>query len=91
MTTELERLRATERWIAWVRLAAVPFAVVEVGLLSTDYPSGYEGLAWLTTGLLALGAVLFYFVSRSEAFDRAPGAWAWSRSPWTRSWWRGSF
>ena len=72
MNGELERLRATERWIAWVRLAAVPFAVVEVGLLSTDYPSGYEGLAWLTTGLLALGAVLLYFVSRSEAFDRAP-------------------
>ncbi|HEX6680732.1 MAG TPA: ATP-binding protein [Gaiellaceae bacterium] len=72
MTGELERLRATERWIAWVRLAAVPFAVVEVGLLSTDYPSGYEGLAWLATGLLALGAVLFYFVSRSEVFDRAP-------------------
>jgi signal transduction histidine kinase len=72
VTGELERLRATERWIAWVRLAAVPFAVVEVGLLSTDYPSGYEGLAWLTTGLLALGGVLLYFVSRSEAFDRAP-------------------
>ena len=49
MTAELERLRATERWIAWVRLAAVPFAVVEVGLLSTDYPSGYEGLPnWMT-------------------------------------------
>ena len=72
MTGELERLRATERWISWVRLAAVPFAVVEVGLLSTDYPSGYEGLAWLTTGLLALGGVLLYLVSRSEAFDRAP-------------------
>ena len=72
MTPELERLRATERWIAWVRLAAVPFAIVEVGLLGTDYPSGYEVLAWLATGLLALGAVLLYFVSRSEAFDRAP-------------------
>jgi len=72
VTPELERLRATERWIAWVRLAAVPFAVVEVGLLSTDYPSGYESLAWLTTGLLALGGVLFFFVSRSEAFDHAP-------------------
>jgi signal transduction histidine kinase len=70
--TELERLRATERWIAWVRLAAVPFAVVEVGFLSTNYPSGYEGLAWLATGLLAAGGVLLYFVSRSETFDRAP-------------------
>lgn len=72
MTTELERLRATERWIAWVRLAAVPFAVVEVGFLSTNFPSGYEGLAWLATGLLALGGILLYFVSRSETFDRAP-------------------
>ena len=72
MTGELERLRATERWIAWVRLAAVPFALVEVGLLSTDYPSGYEGLAWLATGLLAVGGVVLYFVSRSETFDRAP-------------------
>ena len=72
MNTELERLRATERWIAWVRLAAVPFAVVEVGLLTTNYPSGYEGLAWLATGLLAIGGVLLYFVSRSETFDRAP-------------------
>ena len=72
MNTELERLRATERWIAWVRLAAVPFAVVEVGLLSTNYPSGYEGLAWLATGLLTLGGIVLYFVSRSETFDRAP-------------------
>ncbi|HYX76563.1 MAG TPA: hypothetical protein VE757_05240, partial [Gaiellaceae bacterium] len=72
MNPELERLRATERWIAWVRLAAVPFAVVEVGLLSTNYPSGYEGLAWLATGLLTAGAILFYFLSRSETFDRAP-------------------
>jgi hypothetical protein len=40
MTPEVERLRETERWIAWARLAAVPFAIVEVGVLSTDYPSG---------------------------------------------------
>jgi signal transduction histidine kinase len=72
VTPELERLRATERWIAWVRLAAVPFAIVEVGFLSTNYPSGYEGLAWLATGLLAAGGILLYFVSRSETFDRAP-------------------
>jgi signal transduction histidine kinase len=72
VTGELERLRATERLIAWVRLAAVPFAIVEVGFLSTDYPSGYKGLAWLATGLLTLGSVLLYFVSSSEAFDRHP-------------------
>jgi signal transduction histidine kinase len=72
MTAELKRLRETERWIAWARLAAVPFAIVEVGLLSTDYPPGYEKWAWAMTGLLAVGAVLFFLLSRPEAFVRAP-------------------
>jgi signal transduction histidine kinase len=72
MTPELARLRETERWIAWVRLAAVPFAIIEVGLLSTDYPPGYENWAWAATALLAVGAVLFQLLSRAEAFARAP-------------------
>jgi len=72
MTPDLDRLRETERWIAWVRLAAVPFAIVEVGLLSTDYPPGYEGWAWATTGLLAVAGVGFFLLSRWEGFARAP-------------------
>jgi signal transduction histidine kinase len=73
MTAELERLRETERWIAWVRLAAVPFAIVEVAALSTDYPHGYESWAWATTGLLAVAGVGFYLVGRSSGlFTRAP-------------------
>jgi signal transduction histidine kinase len=72
MTPDVDRLRETERWIAWVRLAAVPFAIVEVGLLSTDYPPGYESWAWATTGLLAVAGVGFYLLSRAEAFARAP-------------------
>ena len=72
MTGEIQRLRETERWIAYVRLAAVPFAIVEVGLLSTDYPSGYEIWAWLATALLAVGAVGFYFLSAPQTFVRAP-------------------
>ncbi len=72
MTPELKRLNETERWIAWVRLAAVPFAIVEVGLLSTDYPPGYEKWAWATTALLSAGAALFYLLSRPGAFARAP-------------------
>ncbi|TMM05669.1 MAG: HAMP domain-containing histidine kinase [Actinobacteria bacterium] len=72
MTPDIERLRETERWIAWVRLAAVPFAIVEVGLLSTDYPPGYESWAWATTGLLAVAGVGFYLLSRGEAFAHAP-------------------
>ena len=72
MTGELQRLLETERWIAFVRLAAVPFAIVEVGLLSTDYPSGYETWAWLATALLAVGAVGLYFLSAPQTFVRAP-------------------
>jgi signal transduction histidine kinase len=71
MTAELERLRETERWIAWVRLAAVPFAIVEVGALSTDYPSGYEIWAWATTGLLAVAGFGFFLLSRADEFARA--------------------
>ncbi|HEX6490059.1 MAG TPA: ATP-binding protein [Gaiellaceae bacterium] len=70
--SELTRLRETERWIAWVRLAAVPFAVVEVGLLTQHYPRDYERWAWATTGALALGAVLFFYLSGSPTFERAP-------------------
>jgi signal transduction histidine kinase len=70
---ELTRLRETERWIAWVRLAAVPFAIVEVGLISSEYPSGYEAWAWVVTGALAAAALLFFFLSGSpDLFARAP-------------------
>ena len=72
MNSELERRRETERWIAWARLAAVPFAILEVGLLSTDYPSGYEKWAWATTALLVVGGGMFYLLSRPEPFSRAP-------------------
>ena len=66
---ELTRLRETERWIAWVRLAAVPFAIVEGGVLSSDYPAGYENWAWAATGALAAGAVAFLLLSRSSRLD----------------------
>jgi signal transduction histidine kinase len=68
----MERRRETERWIAWVRLAAVPFAFVEVGVLSTDYPAGYEGWAWTVTAALAVAAVLLFLLSRPGTFERAP-------------------
>lgn len=42
MSTELERLRGTEIWIAWVRLFAVPFAAFEVAIVGDDHPPGYE-------------------------------------------------
>jgi signal transduction histidine kinase len=66
MTAELERRRQIERWIAWVRLFAVPFAVFEVGVISSGYPSGYESWAWIITAVLAVGAAAFWFLARAE-------------------------
>ena len=66
MTAELERRGQIERWIAWVRLFAVPFAVVEVGVISSGYPSGYETWAWIITAVLGVGAVAFWFLARAD-------------------------
>ncbi len=49
--------------MAWVRLCAVPFAVLEVGLLKDDYPPGYERWAWALTALLAVGSVVLLWLA----------------------------
>jgi signal transduction histidine kinase len=51
--------RPLEWWIAILRLGAVPFAVLQVSLTS-GYPPGYERIAWVFTGVLAVGAVAFF-------------------------------
>jgi signal transduction histidine kinase len=66
MTAEVERRRQIERWIAWVRLFAVPFAVFEVGVISSGYPPGYESWAWIITAVLAVGAAALWFLARAE-------------------------
>jgi signal transduction histidine kinase len=71
MTAEFERQRQIERWIAWVRLFAVPFAVVEVGVLSSGYPSGYETWAWIITAFLGVGGIAFWFLARADLGSRA--------------------
>jgi len=73
---EQERLRRwqLERWISLVRLIALPWAILEVALLS-DYPSrGYEVAAWVTTAVFAIGAVAFFLVGRRGASERAQPA-----------------
>jgi len=57
-TPRLARLREIEVWIARVRLGAVVFAVLEVGVLSADYPPGYENYAWITTAVFGVGALI---------------------------------
>jgi hypothetical protein len=73
MRHDLARLRAIERWVGWVRLAGVPFAVFQVSL-GSGYPSGYERWAWMTTGLFAAGALLLFWLSRRDWEERAQRA-----------------
>src|SRR5689334_17933523 len=63
-TFRLERQREVELWIARVRLVAVFFAVLEVGVLSENYPPGYESYAWIATAVFAVGAVALYAASK---------------------------
>ena len=70
MTRDLERRRQIERWISWVRLIAVPFAVVEVGFVSSGSPPGYERWAWVVTGALAIGAGVIWLLARRELSSR---------------------
>src|SRR3989442_12957854 len=53
-----ERLRAADLWVAWVRLGAVPFACLEVGVFTPRYPRGYQTWSWVVTGIFAAGAVV---------------------------------
>jgi signal transduction histidine kinase len=64
--TEAERLRETEQWIAWVRLAAVPFAIVNVAF-AHDYPSGFQVRGWAITAVLTVGAVVLLWLSRRDS------------------------
>ena len=64
MNAELERRWQLERWIAVIRLIAVPWALIEVGLVTDFSTQNHETAAWALTGLLAAGALLFLLVSR---------------------------
>jgi signal transduction histidine kinase len=66
MNRNLERRRQIEQWISWVRILAVPFAVLEVGVLTDGYPPGYERWAWLATAALGVGATVIWFLARRD-------------------------
>ena len=65
--------RETERWIALVRLLAVPFALAQVAF-SPGYPPGYQSYAWLTAGVFAVAAVVIYALARRELAPHAQAA-----------------
>lgn len=70
MDGELERLRNVERWIAWIRLGAVPFAIFQI-LLTGVHPPHLGLLAWIATAVLAAGAAVFFVLSRRNMELRA--------------------
>jgi signal transduction histidine kinase len=51
------------RWVAIIRLLAVPFAAFQVAL-SKGAPPHHDLYAWITTGVLAAGAVSFFWLIR---------------------------
>jgi len=61
------RLRQAQQWIAWVRVAAIPFAALEVGVFTPRYPRGYERWAWLVTAVFAIGALGLFPLARRAA------------------------
>jgi signal transduction histidine kinase len=72
--TEQDRRWQLERWISWVRLAAVPWAALEVGLLTEGYPSvSHEAAGWAATAVLAAGALTFLWLDRRVSSER--GRW----------------
>jgi signal transduction histidine kinase len=66
MRRDLRVARQLERWTAWIRLAAVPWAALEVGVLTSDFPAGYETAAWIATAVLAVGAAALFVAARRE-------------------------
>ena len=74
MTRELERLRRQEIWIAWVRVLAVVWALIEVGLIAHDYPARHHAAAWAVTAVLAAGSAALFVLARRSWTPRARGA-----------------
>ena len=57
-----QRLNA-ERWLAWVRLGAVPFVVLEAAA-AAPYPAGRVGWVWASAIAFAVGAVALFVLTR---------------------------
>jgi signal transduction histidine kinase len=62
--TPQQRINA-ERWLAWVRLGAVPFAIVEA-VVAAPYPPGKAAWLWTTTGVFAAGAIAFFVLANRD-------------------------
>jgi hypothetical protein len=65
VNAELGNLRDLERWIGWIRLGAILFAIFQVSL-SGDYPPGYRAMAWATTAGFAAGSLVLFQLGRRD-------------------------
>src|SRR5579864_6828874 len=63
-------LRDLETWMAWVRVAGVVFAALEIGVFTTHFPPGYKDAGWIITAVFAVGALALFTI----AMDAKP-AW----------------
>jgi signal transduction histidine kinase len=64
--------RAVERWIARVRLGGFAFAFLQVVLLPDEFPNRrYELAVWITTAVLGVGAISFFWLIRRPLSGRA--------------------
>jgi signal transduction histidine kinase len=64
--------RAVERWIARVRVGGFAFAFLQVFLFPDDFPNRrYELAVWVTTAVLGVGAVFFFWLIRRPMSRRA--------------------
>jgi hypothetical protein len=64
-----EQRLGAERWIAWIRVAAVPFAILQAALVG-PYPPGREAWTWATVGVFAVGAGVLLYLSRRPLVRR---------------------
>jgi hypothetical protein len=57
---DLDRPGGLDSWIAFVRVAAVPFVFLEVAIERGNYPPGDERWAWTLAAVFAAGAAIFF-------------------------------
>jgi signal transduction histidine kinase len=67
----LAGMARAERWMAWIRLGAVLFAVFQIAVLRDDYPPGYDLAAWTTTVVFAAGALVIWGLALRDLGQRA--------------------
>jgi signal transduction histidine kinase len=67
----LGQMVKAERWMAWLRLGAVLFAVFQIAVLRDDYPPGYDVAAWITTACFAAGALAIWGLALRDLSRKA--------------------